>query len=192
MIGQGVSSRSSHSAAAGRITSLANSCTQSRTCTTSSGSSNQKPAAINEPFPSEGRSGPYRHGDRLRLGTPGNSKRLYTEDAKAQFGAHTGEFNAFLACRSLARDKHAFSILNMRSADMTAAARIRGAAIEQFGHRGFNVGLRAIADAAGVSAALVIHHFGSKQGLRKACDDHVAEEIRSAKSEPLRSADPAH
>jgi AcrR family transcriptional regulator len=79
----------------------------------------------------------------------------------------------------------------MRSADMTAAARIRDAAIEQFGHRGFNVGLRAIADAAGVSAALVIHHFGSKQGLRKACDDYIAEEIRSAKSESLRSADPA-
>jgi len=74
---------------------------------------------------------------------------------------------------------------------MTAAARIRDAAIEQFGHRGFNVGLRAIADAAGVSAALVIHHFGSKQGLRKACDDYIAEEIRSAKSESLRSADPA-
>jgi AcrR family transcriptional regulator len=79
----------------------------------------------------------------------------------------------------------------MRSADMTAAARIRDAAIEQFGHHGFNVGVRAIADAAGVSAALVIHHFGSKQGLRKACDDYVAEEIRSAKSESLTTADPA-
>jgi AcrR family transcriptional regulator len=79
----------------------------------------------------------------------------------------------------------------MRSADMTAAARIRDAAIEQFGHHGFNVGLRAIAEAAGVSAALVIHHFGSKQGLRKACDDFIAEEIRSAKSESLTSADPA-
>jgi TetR/AcrR family transcriptional regulator, regulator of cefoperazone and chloramphenicol sensitivity len=74
---------------------------------------------------------------------------------------------------------------------MTAAARIRDAAIEQFGHHGFNVGLRAIAEAAGVSAALVIHHFGSKQGLRKACDDFIAEEIRSAKSESLTSADPA-
>ena len=74
---------------------------------------------------------------------------------------------------------------------MTAAARIRDAAIEQFGHHGFNVGIRTIADAAGVSAALVIHHFGSKQGLRKACDDYVAEEIRSAKSESLTTTDPA-
>ena len=79
----------------------------------------------------------------------------------------------------------------MRSADLTAAARIRDAAIEQFGQHGFGVGLRAIADAAGVSAALVIHHFGSKEGLRKACDDFVVEEIRSSKSETIQSTDPA-
>jgi AcrR family transcriptional regulator len=79
----------------------------------------------------------------------------------------------------------------MRSADLTAAARIRDAAIEQFGERGFGVGLRAIADAAGVSAALVIHHFGSKDGLRKACDDYIAEEIRSGKSEAMQTTDPA-
>lgn len=79
----------------------------------------------------------------------------------------------------------------MRSADLTAAARIRDAAIEQFGEHGFGVGLRAIADAAGVSAALVIHHFGSKDGLRKACDDYIAEEIRDTKSETIKSNDPA-
>lgn len=79
----------------------------------------------------------------------------------------------------------------MRSADLTAAARIRDAAIEQFGEHGFAVGLRAIAEAAGVSAALVIHHFGSKDGLRKACDDYIAEEIRTSKSEALKSNDPA-
>jgi len=79
----------------------------------------------------------------------------------------------------------------MRSADLTAAARIRDAAIAQFGEHGFGVGLRAIADAAGVSAALVIHHFGSKNGLRKACDDYIAEEIRSGKLEAMRSPDPA-
>ena len=79
----------------------------------------------------------------------------------------------------------------MRSVDdLTAAARIRDAAIEQFGEHGFGVGLRAIAETAGVSAALVIHHFGSKDGLRKACDDYVAEEIRSDKSEAMRSANP--
>ena len=40
--GHGVSSRSSHSAAAGRMTSLANWCTQSRTSITSSLSSSEK------------------------------------------------------------------------------------------------------------------------------------------------------
>jgi AcrR family transcriptional regulator len=79
----------------------------------------------------------------------------------------------------------------MRSVDLTAAARIRDAAIDQFGRHGFGVGLRAIAEAAGVSAALVIHHFGSKEGLRKVCDDYVAEEIRSVKSEAMQSNDPA-
>jgi AcrR family transcriptional regulator len=80
----------------------------------------------------------------------------------------------------------------MRSADdLTTTARIRDAAIEQFGQHGFSVGLRAIAETAGVSAALVIHHFGSKEGLRKACDDYIAEEIRTEKSEAIRSNDPA-
>ncbi|KKW65227.1 TetR family transcriptional regulator [Mycolicibacterium elephantis] len=81
----------------------------------------------------------------------------------------------------------------MRSApdDRTAIARIRDAAIAQWGEHGFNVGLRAIAEAAGVSAALVIHHFGSKEGLRKACDDYIAEEVRSGKLESMRANDPA-
>jgi AcrR family transcriptional regulator len=80
----------------------------------------------------------------------------------------------------------------MRSTeDLTAVARIRDAAIEQVGQHGFNVGLRAIAQAAGVSAALVIHHFGSKDGLLRACDEHIVEQVYQAKTESLRSADPA-
>lgn len=80
----------------------------------------------------------------------------------------------------------------MRSADdLTATARIRDAAIAQFGEHGFDVGLRGIAKAAGVSAALVIHHFGSKDGLRRACDDFVAESVRAAKSESIQSTDPS-
>ncbi|OBB21207.1 TetR family transcriptional regulator [Mycolicibacterium setense] len=80
----------------------------------------------------------------------------------------------------------------MRSVDdRTALARIRDAAIEQYGQHGFSVGLRTIAEAAGVSAALVIHHFGSKEGLRKACDAYVAEVVREAKTESMKSTDPA-
>ncbi|MBB2993489.1 AcrR family transcriptional regulator [Mycolicibacterium iranicum] len=80
----------------------------------------------------------------------------------------------------------------MRSADdLTAAARIRDAAVDLFGREGFAVGVRAVATAAGVSPGLVIHHFGSKEGLRKACDDHVAETVRAAKSESIQTSDPA-
>lgn len=80
----------------------------------------------------------------------------------------------------------------MRSVDdLTAAARIRDAAIDQFGEHGFSVGLRAIATAAGVSAGLVIHHFGSKEGLRQACDEFVTESIRTAKTESMQTSDPA-
>jgi len=82
-------------------------------------------------------------------------------------------------------------MLNMRSADLTAAARIRDAAIAQFGEHGFGVGVRAIAKAAGVSASLVIHHFGSKEGLQSACDDYIAELVRSSKSQSLQTHDPA-
>jgi AcrR family transcriptional regulator len=79
----------------------------------------------------------------------------------------------------------------VRPGDKTAIARIRDAAIEQVGERGFGVGLRTIAEAAGVSAALVIHHFGSKEGLLRACDEYIAEEIRSEKSEAIKSHDAA-
>ena len=80
----------------------------------------------------------------------------------------------------------------MRSVDdFTATARIRDAAIDLFGRDGFAVGVRAIATAAGVSPGLVIHHFGSKEGLRKACDDYVAESVYGSKSEAMQTSDPA-
>jgi AcrR family transcriptional regulator len=82
----------------------------------------------------------------------------------------------------------------MRSAgsdDRTTVARIRDAAIAAFGEHGWGVGVRTIAQAAGVSPALVIHHFGSKENLRAVCDDHIAEEIRSGKSATIQSNDPA-
>ncbi|GJF17640.1 TetR family transcriptional regulator [Mycolicibacterium cyprinidarum] len=80
----------------------------------------------------------------------------------------------------------------MRSADdLTAVARIRDAAVELFGRDGFAVGVRPIAKSAGVSPGLVIHHFGSKEGLRTACDDFVAEIIRTTKTESMQTSDPA-
>jgi TetR/AcrR family transcriptional regulator, regulator of cefoperazone and chloramphenicol sensitivity len=51
---------------------------------------------------------------------------------------------------------------------------IRDEALRLFAERGPDtVTVRQIADAAGVSPALVLHHFGSKDGLREAVDEHV-------------------
>lgn len=69
-----------------------------------------------------------------------------------------------------------FNVLNIRSVDdLTAAARIRDAAIKLWGEQGLNTSVRAIAEAAGVSPALVIHHYGSKDGLRQAVDEYLLE-----------------
>jgi TetR/AcrR family transcriptional regulator, regulator of cefoperazone and chloramphenicol sensitivity len=56
--------------------------------------------------------------------------------------------------------------------DLTARARIRDAAITLFAERGIaGATIRDIAQAAGVSSGLLRHHFGSKEGLREACDE---------------------
>lgn len=57
--------------------------------------------------------------------------------------------------------------------DLTAAARIRNAAISRFARDGFTTGLRTIAADAGVTAGLITHHFRTKAGLRAACDAEV-------------------
>ncbi len=60
--------------------------------------------------------------------------------------------------------------------DLTARATIRNAALRLFAERGPDVvTVREIAAEAGVSAALVLHHFRSKDGLRAAVDDHAAQ-----------------
>lgn len=68
--------------------------------------------------------------------------------------------------------------------DLTPAARIRDAAITLFGRDGFAAtSVRAIAAAAGVSPALVLHHFGSKDELRAACDAHIVDAVIGRKDE---------
>jgi TetR/AcrR family transcriptional regulator, regulator of cefoperazone and chloramphenicol sensitivity len=83
-------------------------------------------------------------------------------------------------------------MLNMRSVDdVTARARIRDAAIELFGRDGFErTTMRAIARASGVSPALVVHHFASKEGLREVCDEHLLRQIRQGKTEALTGQSP--
>ena len=58
--------------------------------------------------------------------------------------------------------------------DRTLRAVIRDEALRLFAARGADaVSVRQIAAAAGVSPGLVVHHFGSKDGLRAAVDRHV-------------------
>jgi AcrR family transcriptional regulator len=60
--------------------------------------------------------------------------------------------------------------------DLTARARIRDAALDQFARHGFDgATIRGIAEAARVSPGLVQHHFRSKETLRRACDDAVLD-----------------
>ncbi|GGL29614.1 TetR/AcrR family transcriptional regulator [Nocardia jinanensis] len=81
----------------------------------------------------------------------------------------------------------------MRSSDdLNTRARIRDAALVLFGEEGFGVGVRAIAAAAGVSPGLVNHHFGSKEGLRRECDDHVRAVIRESKMSYMNRPSPGN
>jgi len=62
--------------------------------------------------------------------------------------------------------------------DLTARARIRDAAIELFADHGVEgATIRDIAQKAGVSSGLLRHHFGSKEGLRDACDEFAVHEL---------------
>lgn len=64
------------------------------------------------------------------------------------------------------------------TSDLTARARIRDAAIALFADKGIEgATIREIAQAAGVSSGLLRHHFGSKEGLRDACDDYVVDRL---------------
>jgi TetR/AcrR family transcriptional regulator, regulator of cefoperazone and chloramphenicol sensitivity len=77
--------------------------------------------------------------------------------------------------------------------DRTARARIRDVALERLSSPG-SASLRSIAADAGVSPALVVHHFGSLAGLRRACDEHVLEGLRAqvaeaAKGRPMSLAE---
>ena len=75
--------------------------------------------------------------------------------------------------------------------DLQAHARIRDAALRLFGEQGIKgTTVRQMAEAAGVSAALVIHHFGSKDGLRRACDEWMMARLTETKTAAVSGADP--
>jgi AcrR family transcriptional regulator len=70
--------------------------------------------------------------------------------------------------------------------DLTARARIRDAALELFAERGIaGATIRDIALKAGVSSGLLRHHFGSKEGLRDACDEYAMARMNDLRQQML-------
>jgi TetR/AcrR family transcriptional regulator, regulator of cefoperazone and chloramphenicol sensitivity len=67
-------------------------------------------------------------------------------------------------------------VRSIKEDDRTARAAIRDEALRLFAAEGPDaVTVRQIAAAARVSPALVVHHFGSKEGLREVVDQHVIQ-----------------
>lgn len=65
--------------------------------------------------------------------------------------------------------------------DLTARARIREAALDLFARDGVAAtSMRSVAAKAGVSPSLVVHHFGTKSGVRNAVDEAVLTAFESA------------
>ena len=71
------------------------------------------------------------------------------------------------------------------NADLSSRARIRDAAINRYATDGLSAPVRRIAEDASVSPGLVIHHFGSVDGLRQTCDQHVLDQMRTHKTNTL-------
>ncbi|CPW22710.1 TetR family transcriptional regulator [Mycobacteroides abscessus] len=74
--------------------------------------------------------------------------------------------------------------------DLTARARIRDAALREFGDKGYDgATIRGIAARAGVSSGLLRHHFGSKQELRDACDEYLVKTMRNINEQVRANVD---
>lgn len=83
--------------------------------------------------------------------------------------------------------------MGVAAEDLTARARIRDAAMRHFGEHGFErASIRAIAESAGVSSGLVRHHFGSKQALREACDEHLVKTVRELNAQAAAGSPNLH
>ena len=80
----------------------------------------------------------------------------------------------------------ALAVAAARDSDLTAAARIRNAALRHFAARGVAAtSIRDVARAARVSPGLVQHHFRSKARLRRAVDEFVIRRALEAFGTPI-------
>lgn len=68
--------------------------------------------------------------------------------------------------------------------DGAGKSRILQAATELFGERGSSgTSFKRIAERAGVAPTLIVHHYGSKDGLQSACDAYVVDTVRRIKTD---------
>lgn len=68
-----------------------------------------------------------------------------------------------------------------QNGELTARARIRYAALDLYATHGEDgVSMRRVAAEVGVTIGLIQHHFGTKEGLRRAVDDLVIDQIVTA------------
>lgn len=74
--------------------------------------------------------------------------------------------------------------------ELTARERILQAALRRFAVDGLSASLRQVASDAGVSAGLIIHHYGSRENLLGACDARVLEVTRREKSGLMQGGAP--
>src|SRR2546428_10971298 len=85
----------------------------------------------------------------------------------------------------------ALAVVAARDSDLTAAARIRNAALRHFAARGVAAtSIRDVARAARVSPGLVQHHFRAKARLRRAVDEFVIRRALEAFGIPIRGGPP--
>jgi AcrR family transcriptional regulator len=76
--------------------------------------------------------------------------------------------------------------------DLTAKARIRNAAFELYAAKGeANTSVREVAQAAGVTHGLVVHHFVNKEGLHRAVQQHAVDLLRHALNSVPTDSTPA-
>jgi AcrR family transcriptional regulator len=72
--------------------------------------------------------------------------------------------------------------------DRSTRGKIRDAAIGRFARDGIaGTSLRSVAAEAGVAPSHVTYYFGSKAGLRTACDEYLAEVLRARQDEVVSS-----
>jgi AcrR family transcriptional regulator len=81
--------------------------------------------------------------------------------------------------------------VNLGSPSQSAREPIVGAALRLFGEAGIEAtSLRQVARAAAVSPALVVHHFGGKEGLVAAVDEAAARQFGDAYAADLDEGEP--